>query len=143
MPSSQILQELARKPRKEIEADLALVVAERERLQTEEVFLRTVLKLVGSADREDEASEPNDAPQSGRKPTARDHILAVMRPRGFEPWAIPGIIAAVQKRNPDAQPPAIRLALRRLEKDGVLMRDQHKNYRLDPQRHGGLVVSTS
>jgi hypothetical protein len=142
MANSQIIDELVKRPRNDIERDLSKVIAERERLQTEEGFLRTVLQL---ADLRDDAkptppSEPDDNAESEatKRGTARENILAVMRPRGFEPWSISSVIAAVQQRNPDAKAPAIRLALRRLEQDGILMRDQYKNYRLDPQRNSQL-----
>ena len=65
---------------------------------------------------------------------AKDHILAVMTPTGYEPWPIPRVIVAVQERDASIQANTIRVALRRLHADEVLMRDSHKNYRLEPAR---------
>src|ERR1035438_8443963 len=135
-PSSQIIRELAQKPRAEVEADLSRVTAERERLATEETFLKMVLEIIGvGEDAASDASRSEAGTSEGVKGTAREHILAVMQPpAGFEPWPIQRVVEGVQQRNPAAQPPAIRLALRRLEKEGILLRDQHKNYRLFPQQ---------
>jgi hypothetical protein len=154
MSASQIIQELSRKPLDVIEADLQRITTERRRLQDEENFLRAVRELV-KREQEDQppaAASPTTPPASavskadpGQQPSddggrkrviVRDVILDAMRPRGFEPWPIPRIIEAVQERKPDAQAPAIRLALRRLYAEDILIKDQHRNYRLNPERNG-------
>ncbi len=141
MALSKIIEELANKPRNEVEADLDRIYTERARLEQEERFLRGVLELMDATQKpkkQDEES-PSEQPMPG---TNRDHILAIMRLRGFEPWTITRIVEAVKHRNPHARAPAIRAALRRLNADGVLMRDQNGNYRLDPQHNGRLTIIT-
>jgi hypothetical protein len=139
MLPSKIIEELAKRPREEIEADLERVRRARARLTDEENFLRAIMGLIG---KEPENDGPPAPAEAGRKAPAREHILAVMRPRGFEPWTIARVIEAVQERDPDAKAPAIRLALRRLDEDGTLMRDQNRNYRLNPQENRGLAAGS-
>jgi hypothetical protein len=142
MPSSKIIGELTNKPRSEVEADLARIHAERARLDHEERFLLGVLDLIDATQKPEGQERVPSKLEQPTPGTNRDHILAVMRPRGFEPWTITRVVEAVQDRNPQAQAPAIRAALRRLHADGVLMRDQNDNYRLDPQHNGRLTIIT-
>jgi hypothetical protein len=146
MPSSKIIDELIQKPRRDIEADLARVSALRARLQEEERFLEGLLSFASLQQLPEDTgqlriknSSPAERPIPSDTKTVREVVLDVMRTRGFEPWPIPVVIAAVQERKPEAQPPNIRLTLRRLQDAKILMRDQHGNYRLDPQRHPRLV----
>jgi hypothetical protein len=140
MATSKILNDLLSGSRADVEADLARVYSERQRLQKEEQFLQAVLGLFDAKDPMD-AQAPSKPKTSTEKLTAKDHILAVMRPRGYEPWPIPRVIGAVQSRDPEVQPPAIRLALRRLHAEGILMRDSHKNYRLDPEYNPPITIT--
>jgi hypothetical protein len=142
MQSSKIIDELTNKPRSEVEADLARIHTERARLEHEERFLLEVLDLIDATQKPEEQERGPSKPAQPMPGTNRDHILAIMRLRGFEPWTITRVVEAVQDRNPQAQAPAIRAALRRLNADGVLMRDQNGNYRLDPQHNGRLQIIT-
>lgn len=83
MALSKIIEELANKPRNEVEADLDRIYTERARLEQEERFLRGVLELMDATQKpkkQDEES-PSEQPMPG---TNRDHILAIMRLRGFD-----------------------------------------------------------
>jgi hypothetical protein len=151
MPTSKVLTELTKQSPDAIRADLERIASERERLEREEAILRALLTLV--PERPATPSAPKNARRGstakaaatnagsarGKKPIVRDVALDLMRRQGYRPWSISELIEAVQEQKPEAKPPAIRVALRRLaEEDGLLIKDQHRNYRLNPEKHAGL-----
>lgn len=150
MRTSKIVEELVQRPRGEVEEDLGRVRDQKALLESEEQFLMSVLRLQESDKGLAEAKVTSNgakvlasgAGRTGllveakeeRRLTARDHILAVMSPSGYQPWPIPNVIEAVKKRDPDIQDAAIRVALRRMLSGGILMRDSTGSYRLEPTR---------
>jgi pyruvate/2-oxoglutarate dehydrogenase complex dihydrolipoamide acyltransferase (E2) component len=138
----------------EVRQDLALVVKERERLETEEMVLRQVLDLVIGQGRP--ASKPQLKPESQPRADAdsdahvpakpatrpgskRGPIKQIMRADAGRPWRAAEIRALLQERGYEVRPTNVRVTMRRMAEAGELVKVAEGQYVLPKSPDNGRL----